>query len=304
MKIKMLAALALSLCLVFAAVSCDNTDPTGTSSQNGASERPSVSQTGNTGESDIDSPTAYSNYDEDDSYDESTATAVDLSGVGSVYNITQAGTYILSGTAENTQVVVNVSKEEKVQLVLKNANITCSNSAPIYVMSADKVKITIAKDTTNTITDAAQYTSLTDENEPNACIYSKDDLTINGSGVLTVSAKYNNGIGTKDDLRIIGGTINVSAANHGLKGKDSVLIAGGNIIIVAGNDGIKATNQTEKGTVTVTGGTVSIKADDDAIQAVSEITVTGGKISATAEGKVTNCQGRIDIASGCLTVVN
>jgi len=135
---------------------------------------------------------------------------------GSVVTITSAGIYNINGTLNNGQIVVNTEDEATVTLVLNGVNITNASSAPIYVKNANKVVITLADGTDNVVTDGAEYIfENAEKNEPNAAIFSNDDLTINGNGSLTVKANYNNGIATDDNLKITSGVINVTAVNDG-----------------------------------------------------------------------------------------
>jgi hypothetical protein len=212
----------------------------------------------------------------------------DGSGVavdGNIVTITSAGTYNISGTLNDGQLVVDTADEETVVLVLDGADITYAISAPIYVRNAEKAVITLADGTENYVTDGATYV-FEDEttDEPNAAIFSKDDLTINGDGALTVTANYNNGIASKDDLKITGGTITVNAVNDGIKGKDSVAVLDGTLTIVAGSDGLQATNveDAEKGYIAIEGGTLNITAGLDAIQAETNLLVSGGNLTLTS----------------------
>ncbi|MDD3111980.1 MAG: carbohydrate-binding domain-containing protein, partial [Methanofollis liminatans] len=161
---------------------------------------------------------------------------------GTIITITSAGTYSISGTLDDGQIIVDTDDKETVKLVLNGAAISCSTSAPISVINAEKTVITLAGGTENTVTDGSAYIfEDLESNDPNAAIFSKDDLTINGAGSLTVNARYNNGIQSKDELRITGGTITVTAVNDGIKGKDAVAIRDGIITIEAGGDGIQST---------------------------------------------------------------
>ena len=155
--------------------------------------------------------------------------------------ITKAGTYSVSGKVEDGQIIVDAGKEDKVYLILNGADINCSNSAPIYVKNAKKAIISLAEGTENNITDGETYV-FEDEssNDPNAAIFSKDDMTIIGSGKLTVNANYNNGIASNDDLKIQSGNIIVNAKNNGIKGKDCINVTDGNITINSKGDGMKA----------------------------------------------------------------
>lgn len=218
---------------------------------------------------------------------------------GSVLTVTEAGTYRLSGTLTNGQIRVEVAKTDKVRLILDGVNITCQSGAPLYILSADKAVITLAQGSENSLTDSKFYT-LNTEGDPNACLFSKDDLTINGTGALTVKAVYNNGIASKNDLKIVSGRITVDAVNNGLKGKDSVCILNGTVAVSA-EDGIKADNETEagRGYIRIDGGTVTVKASDDALQAITSVAVTGGKVTASAGGKDVNCDGTVNVDDSC-----
>ncbi len=172
--------------------------------------------------------------------------SVDGSGVmvnGVSATISAAGTYSISGTLDDGQVLVNALDEGVIRLILNGVDITSSSSAPIYVINAEKVVITLADGTTNTITDGNSYI-LADpaSNEPSAAVFSNDDLTINGDGTLTVNANYNHGIQSKDDLKITGGNIKVNAINDALKGRNYVALKNGNITVVSGGDGIQSNN--------------------------------------------------------------
>ena len=188
------------------------------------------------------------------------------------------------------------SAGDKVQIVLNGLNLTSRRGAPFCVNSADKTLITLADGTENSFADAAA-------SDATACVYSSDDLTINGSGTLNVAGNVNNGIGSKNDLKIVSGSVNVTAANHGLKGNVSVLIRNGEIKIEARKDGIKADNETDanKGYIYIEGGNITINAGDDGLQSVTALTITGGSTSVVAEGKIMNCDGKLDVDSGCIT---
>ena len=220
--------------------------------------------------------------------------------------ITKPGLYVFSGTWNDGQILVDIGKESQAVLLLDGVNITNTKSAPIYIKSADKVKIELADGKDNVLTDAEFYEFADpQENKPNACIYSRDDITIKGNGNLTVNANYNNGIGTSDDLKITGGNITVKAFNNGLKGNDSVTISGGNIDITADADGIKADNTEEahKGYVSITGGTIKITAEDDAIDSVRSVTVNNADVKVSVGGRDVKCEGILNIAEGCITIL-
>ena len=204
---------------------------------------------------------------------------------GSVVTITAAGTYEISGTLNDGRIVVNASSDDDVTLVFNGVDITCSDYAPLYIASAEDTTITLAEGTQNYLTDGAVY-DLGTEDEPDAALFSKDDLIINGTGSLTVVANFNNGIAGKDDLTIESGTISVTAVNHGIRGRDSVVIEDGVVTINAGGDGIQSNNDEdpEEGTVTIGGGTIVITSYGDGVQAETDLLITGGSVTAVTGG--------------------
>lgn len=202
--------------------------------------------------------------------------------------ITKAGTYSVSGKVEDGQIIVDAGDEDKVYIILNGVDINCSNNAPIYVKNAKKAILSLADGTENNITDGETYV-FEDEtsNDPNAAIFSKDDMTIIGSGKLTVNANYNNGIASNDDLKIQSGNIVVNAKNNGIKGKDCINVTDGNITINSEGDGMKSDNTTDrtKGYVYIEGGKINITSKQDGIQAETQLLVADGDITIkTGEG--------------------
>lgn len=236
---------------------------------------------------------------------EGTSISVNGSGAtasGAILTITTAGTYVVSGTLTDGQIVINATKDEKVHLILNGVDITNTSGAPIYAPQCDKLIVTLADGTQNTLTDGGsnyQYADTANE-EPNAALFCKDDLTINGTGSLTVNAGFNNGIGTKDDLLIVSGNITVNAANHGLRGNDSVTILDGNIQITAANDGIQTNNteDTSLGYILIESGTLTITAGHDGIQADTALSITGGTLNITTDNQSTATDSTSDSYKG------
>jgi hypothetical protein len=221
---------------------------------------------------------------------------------GSVVTITSAGEYSISGILDDGQIVVDTQDEKTVYLILDGVDITCSTSAPIYVRNAEKTVITLADGTKNTVTDGAAYVFEDAESDgPNAAVFSKDDLTINGGGTLIVNANYNNGITSKDDLKITGGDITVTSVNDGIKGRDSIAVMDGTITVNAGGDGLQSNNDedAEKGIIAIEGGTLDITAGLDGIQAQTSLLVADGSMT-IASGS----SGSADSAKGLKAGVN
>lgn len=215
--------------------------------------------------------------------------------------ITSAGTYSIKGTLADGQIIVNAGDEDKVYIILNGVNITCSNSTPIYVKNAKKTIISLADNTENHVKDGEIYV-LEDEStdEPNAAIFSKSDLIFIGNGSLTVDAKYNNGITSKDDLKIQSGNITVNAVEDGLRGKDMVAIDNGNVTITSGKDGIVSDNDEdlEKGYVLIEGGKINITSGKDGIQAETNVFVKDGDVTINTGGGSQNAAAKVENGPG------
>lgn len=212
--------------------------------------------------------------------DESTTSGSGVRISGNQITITAEGTYVISGTLSDGQLCVDADKKDDVQLVFGGVDITNSNSAPVFIKQGDKIVITLAPGSENVLTDGSEYVFEEGSDEPSAALFSKDDLTINGQGKLTVIGNYKDGIRTNDDLKIVSGTIEVTAVGDAVFGKDSVAIKDGDITIDSGNDGIKANNDTDKdkGYVVIEGGNVRISAGDDGVHAERSLKISDGTI--------------------------
>ncbi|MBX3010983.1 MAG: carbohydrate-binding domain-containing protein [Caldilineaceae bacterium] len=206
---------------------------------------------------------------------------------GNIVTITSAGTYRLSGTLTDGQVVVDTKDEEVVRLILSGVNIHHSSNAALAILNAEKVVIVLADQSENYLSDGATYLFPDAEtDEPNAALFSDVDLTITGTGALTVDALYNDGIASKDGLVIDGGIITVNAADDGIRGKDYLVINDGQLTINAQGDGLKADEDedTTKGYITIAAGQFTITAGGDAITADNNVAITGGEFILTTAG--------------------
>ena len=216
--------------------------------------------------------------------------APDLSGAETVFvtdgqdvHLTAGGVYVLSGEASGTTIYVEAGEDEKVQLVLDGLTVTNTDFPVIYVKTADKVFITTSGDSSLSVTG----TFTTDgDTGTDGVIFSKTDLTLNGTAALAVSSSEN-GIAGKDDVKITGGTYTIKAASKAIEANDSIRIAGGTLDLTAGTDGLHAENNEDntKGYIYISGGTLTISAGDDAVHANTVVQVDGGSVyAAGAEG--------------------
>ena len=194
--------------------------------------------------------------------------------------ITEAGVYVLTGSAENVTVYVDTDSESKVQIVLDNVAVTNEDSPVIYVKSADKVFVTSVGETTLSVTGTFASDGSTNTD---GVIFSKDDIVLNGTGTVTISSTENGVVG-KDDVKVTGGTWNITAASKGIEANGSIRIADGDLNIQAGTDGLHAENDDDDalGYIYIGGGTISIQAGDDGIHANSVIQIDSGEITVSA----------------------
>ena len=227
----------------------------------------------------------FTEKDYDTSYDENTASKIELSGSsasvsgdgvtvsGSTVTISKAGTYVISGQSDGVQIKVEADKSDDVKLVLKGATMTNTNAA-ISATSAGHVYLTLAEGTTNSLSDSS---SNSDE-KANAALFSKVDLTINGSGTLTVDGKKNNGIKANDTLHITGGTYNITAVGDAFNVNDELNITGTTMTIDAKEDGVKVDNDDDMtvGNMYLANNTITVTAGDDGIHASGNLVIDSG----------------------------
>ena len=215
---------------------------------------------------------------------ESASEAVTIEG--SVVKITAPGEYLLTGSLSNGQIRVDCKDDGKVVLNLQNVKIHNETGAAILIEKVrPRARISLMADTVNELSNGDNLIYEADD-EPNGVIFSRSDLTIEGSGELKISAGAMDGIASKDDLKVEGGKISVIAPRHGLRGKDSVEISAGDITIQAGKDGIRSNNSkdAEKGFISITGGTIRITAGDDPLDFVTALMVKNAEITSSVAG--------------------
>ena len=230
----------------------------------------------------LDAGELFTSRDLEQSADLSEAQTLTVSD-GQQITISSEGVYVLRGSAKNATVIVDADSSAKVQLVLDGLSITNDDFPCIYLKSADKVFLTTLSDSSLSVT--GTFVSDGDTNT-DAVIFSKDDLTLNGTGTLTVSST-DNGVSSKDDLKVTGGSYVISASSKCLEGKDSICIAGGDFSLTAGSDGLHAENDEDEslGYVYIGGGSFSVSANDDGIHGTAFVQIDGGSLQiAAAEG--------------------
>lgn len=253
----------------------------------------------------LDASDLFSDRDFEVGYDEDESTLIQLNSdsascdsdavqiTDSTVTISDEGTYILSGTLDDGMIIINAEKTDKIQLVLDGVTIHSETSAPVYILQADKVFLTLASDSENTLSNGGSFEAI-DENNIDAVIFSKDDLTLNGSGTLTITSPAGHGVVSKDELTITSGTYQITSASHGLSGKDSVCIANAAFTISSGKDGIHAenTDDTSLGFIYIQSGSFDITADGDGMDASYDMQIEDGTFRITSGGGSVNADSQ------------
>lgn len=216
---------------------------------------------------------------------------VDISG--NTIKIEKPGVYVITGELTDGQVKVNVKETGTVQLVLDGVHINNSSTSPLFIKNAEKAVITLAEGSINEISDGENYEFEDTENqEPNSAVFSKENLTFNGTGTLKVTSSYNNAIRCKDGLKFVNGTYELVAVNNAISGKDYVAVRDGSYQITASGDGIKSNNSKDAklGYVYIEGGKFNITAENDGIQATTCMKISDGDFTIKTGGGSSNAQ--------------
>ena len=240
----------------------------------------------------------FSNRDKESDYTNSYYTNITLSDNitssdnnviinNNTITISDEGTYVFTGDLSDGQIIIEAEKTDKIQLVLNNVNISSSSSSPIYIKQADKVFITLDSNSTNTLATLGEYVAI-DENNIDSVIFSKEDLTLNGTGKLIINSNYGHGIVSKDDLIITGGTYDINVTGEGISGKDCVRIADGTYNLSSKDDGIHADS-----TLLIDDGNINILESYEGLEA-QNIEINGGNINITSSDDGINAAGGND----------
>ncbi len=292
--ISLLTATTLVL-LIFSGCSADNTAPI-----NSIDETTTQSNTSAAAE-DVDftqtSDDMFTSRDTDTSIDNENYVTIQFNGntatassdsvkiSGTTVTITEDTTYMLSGTLNDGMIVVNCGDTAKPQIILNNVSINSSTSAALYILEADKVFVTLADGSTNALSNGGSFESI-DENNIDAAVFSKQDLTFNGSGYLEVTSPIGHGITCKDDIVFTGGEYTVNSASHGIDANDSIRISNTSFTINAGKDGFHCENNddTTLGYIYIESGTMNIEAQGDGISSGYYTHIEDGIFNITAGG--------------------
>lgn len=299
MKITPVLFLLLSGCS-FALLSCDSfTDPFSETEQESTF---SGSASSSSTEEEVESNQQIHEEESDYIWSESEIIDVSLNGSsastsgsgisidGSTITITSAGVYRFTGSLEDGQIVVETEDTDPVKVLLNGVDIHHSSNAAIAVLQAERTIIVALDGTQNMLSDGSSYTFESDEDEPNATLFSKDDVTIYGTGSITIDANYNDAIASKDGLIIRQTTLNINAVDDGIRGKDYAVISDAVITISSEGDGIKSDNdeESDRGYILIESGTFVLDVANDALQAATDLLIKDGNFELTSGGGSSN----------------
>lgn len=304
---KRLFLVVLSIIILLSFFSCDTANLQGLEGESDLQETSDKISDGHL----VSADDMFTRRDQNSSYDENGSILISLNGTsaqsssnkvvisGSTITITEEADYIISGTLEDGMIIVNAPENAKPRLILDGVDINSSVSAAIYIIESDKVVITLADGSKNKLSNGGSYTAI-DENNIDAVIFSKQDLSINGKGSLTVTSPSGHGIASKDDLVITGGSYTINTSAHGLDANDSVRISNASITIDAGKDGIHAENSddTTLGFVYIESGDLNIASEGDGISAGAYMQINGGAFDIVSGGGSANGEKQISDSFG------
>lgn len=298
---KIISAVLLSAFVTAAFAGCSNSD-TQTADEATTVKISSSSTSSNADDSSTDDE-MFTARDKEIGYDESECETITLSDNastsslksvkidGNTITVSEQGTYIVSGTLSDGQIIIDGDKNEKIRLILDGVTINSNTGAPIYVKQTDKLFITLAESSKNVLTNNKKFTADGDNNV-DAVIFSKDDITLNGNGSLEITTNCGHGIVSKDDLKITSGTYSITSSSHALDGKDSVRIASGTFTLNSDKDGIHSENadDTSLGFIYIAGGTFRITSDGDGMDASAHLTILDCNATIKSGGGASNAE--------------
>lgn len=317
MKFKKIIVLLILSIMMMNFTGCTSDENTSMKDQDNNTDMLDTSQQDNNSVSEnfIQETDMFSDRDKETGYDEESSVVITLNNnaidvnfetvkvSGSIATITDEGSYILRGNLSEGQIIVDAEKTDKLQIILDNVTINNNSSSPIYIKQSDKVFITLSKDSKNTLSTSGEFVAIDEENI-DAVIYSKEDLTLNGEGSLSITTEYGHGIVSKDDLVFTSGNYEIKSSGKGISGKDSVRIGGGDFNIVSGKDSIQSQNIDDDslGFVYINDGTFNINSQIDGIDGEVWVEINRGKFNIITNEKGVKADGNIVINGGTFNI--
>ena len=244
----------------------------------------------------------FTKRDSSTDYDEAAAQYIDLDAQTGDITLTEAGDYVLSGTLTDGSVIINAPEDAKLHLILNGAHIASQSAAALYVISADKVFVTLTDGSENGVS-AAGDSAEDDYANVDAAIFARCDISFNGSGSLSVSSAKGHGIVSKDDLVFTGGSYMIQAANHGISGKDSIRIADGSFVVTAGKNCLDSDNDdSDKGFIYIAGGSFDLSSGNDACHCSGDFDFLAGSMEISAADDGVHSDAALSVSGGSITI--
>ena len=224
---------------------------------------------------------------------------------GNLY-IVQSGYYVITGELEDGSIIVDASSKSRIWIMLNGVTVTASDNAAFRIDQAKKVFLTLAEGTKNTFSDGKEMSEEALADGTNACVYVHDNLTINGSGQLTINGNYKNGITAKDNLVITGGDIVVNAVGDGIRVNEKLKIRDTVLDVAAEDDGLvlqnNSTDNDNNGYIYIMSGDISIVSKDDAVNSTEDVIIDGGTIAIAAADDGIHSETNVFINDGIIKI--
>ncbi len=290
-------SIAVSAAMLFSLSACGNSETIAETPSPTAAEL----------QTSVETPAVDSNMftkrDSRTDYDEAAAQYIDLDAQTGDLTLTEAGDYVLSGTLTDGSVIINASEDAKLHLILNGAHIASQSAAALYVISADKVFVTLADGSENGVS-AAGDSAEDDYANVDAAIFARCDISFNGSGSLSVSSAKGHGIVSKDDLVFTGGSYMIQAANHGISSKDSIRIADGSFVVTAGKNCLDSDNDedSDKGFIYIAGGSFDLSSGNDACHCFGDFDFLAGSMEISAADDGVHSDAALSVSGGSITI--
>lgn len=290
-------SIAVSAAMLFSLSACGNSETIAETPSPTAAEL----------QTSVETPAVDSNMftkrDSRTDYDEAAVQYIDLDAQTGDLTLTEAGDYVLSGTLTDGSVIINASEDAKLHLILNGAHIASQSAAALYVISADKVFVTLADGSENGVS-AAGDSAEDDYANVDAAIFARCDISFNGSGSLSVSSAKGHGIVSKDDLVFTGGSYMIQAANHGISGKDSIRIADGSFVVTAGKNCLDSDNDedSDKGFIYIAGGSFDLSSGNDACHCFGDFDFLAGSMEISAADDGVHSDAALSVSGGSITI--
>lgn len=194
----------------------------------------------------------------------------------SVLTISKGGSYYIKGSLSEGQIKIDSEdNKEIVRLHLDGVYIHCSSGSPLLVEASKNRTVLIpAEKSENEL-----FSS--DGSSKFPAIFSEDDLTISGDGILTARSASSKGIFSKKTILIKGSVLNVKSTDDAICAKDGISVSGGMIAADCRRVGLHADSGDG---ISISGGSFKVNSGLSCLFSEESIEISGGSFDLTSAG--------------------